>query len=140
MALRTALKSILVYFIFALQKDLDTGPYFHTKVPLARPGVLVCHPESRSQHSLCPEPSLPTAGARWTLLGVVNCGNLPWIQHSWAGEHSSAWASQLLKGDSSIIGALITPSLSLAPFCSADSTARLEVFAVPQWHQAPATW
>lgn len=39
MALRTALKSILVYLVFALQKDLDTGPYLHTKVPLARPTV-----------------------------------------------------------------------------------------------------
>lgn len=30
--------SLLVYFVFALQ-DLDTGPYLHTKVPLARPTV-----------------------------------------------------------------------------------------------------
>lgn len=98
-------------------------------------GMLVCHPVSWSQHSLCPEPSLPTAGARWAPFGVVNCGSFPWIQHSWAGEHSSAWDSQLLKGDSSIISALITPSLSLASFCSADSTGRPEVFAVSQQQQ-----
>lgn len=36
MALRTAYKSILAYFVFALQKNLDTGPYLHTEVPLAR--------------------------------------------------------------------------------------------------------
>lgn len=36
MALRTAPKSISVHFVFALQEDLDTVPYLHTEVPLAR--------------------------------------------------------------------------------------------------------
>lgn len=73
-------------------------------------------------------------------MGSPRCELWPWIQHSWAGEHSSAWDSQLLKGHCSIIGALITPSVSLASFCSADSTGRLEGFAVAQRHRAAATW
>lgn len=125
-------------FCISPQKDLDTAPYLHTKVPLARPVVeswsVTLNPGASTASALSPA----SLQLEWTLLRVVNCGTLPWIQHSWAGEHSSAWDSQLPKGDSSIIGALITPSLSPAPFCSADSTGRLEGFAVPQWLQPPS--
>lgn len=35
MALRTETKSLLVCFVFALQKGLDTAPYLRTEIPLA---------------------------------------------------------------------------------------------------------
>lgn len=109
-----------------------SAPYLHTEVPLAR-----CPVES---WFVTLNPGASTASLQLEVMGSPQCELWPWIQHSWAGEHSSAWDSQLLKGHSSIIGALITLSMSLASFCSADSTGRPEGFAEPQRHQAAATW
>lgn len=52
---------------------------------------------------------------------AMDLAQLSWVAELWVGQTGQSWL-QLLKGASSIISALLTPSLSLAPFSFADST------------------
>ena len=111
------------------------------KMPRREP---VHRPDSGSQRSLCPEPSLPVAGARWALLGVVNWGNLPWTGHSWAGGQSSAWHRQGRAGSSCGREPAPQPVPRSPPPCPwlhsrlQIAQGRQEVCALPQRHWAAA--